>query len=190
MKKILIIISLLTITSCASVYYAGPDTSSLSNEPFSIKMDKSYDEAWDMLINYSGRTFYAIDNFEKNSGLMTLSFSSPDISEYVKGGYFKVDGITQFSGDYAYFLENNDGELTGRINLVVQEVDENSTKITVNTRYVVSAPTSTNSQVNTWTFNTNGYDSVRMSGNTGNDPVRVLMPTHSLEKEILSQFEQ
>lgn len=189
MKKIIVILSYLTLTSCASVDYISPDTSNLSDEPYSIQLNKSYDEAWNMLVNYSGRTFFAIDNFEKSSGLMTLSFSSTDISEYVKGGFFKVDGITQFSGDYAHFLESNDGELTGRINLVVQEVDENSTKITVNTRYVVSAPTSTNSEINTWTFNTNGYDSVRMSGNTGSDPVRVLMPTHNLEKEILSEFE-
>ena len=188
MKVIILILSALAVTSCTSVYYTGPDTSSLSNDPYSVQINKSYDEAWNMLINFSGRTFYAIDNFEKSSGLMTLSFSSADIYKYVEGGYIRVDGITQYNGDYAYFLERNGGELTGRINLVVQELDEGTTKIIVNTRYVVSAPLSKTSQISTWTFNTNGYDVVRLG--SGANPDRVLMPTHELEMEILSEFKE
>lgn len=188
MKVIILILSTLFINSCTSVYYTGPDTSSLNNDPYSVQINKSYDDAWNMVVNYSGRTFYAIDNFEKSSGLMTLSFSSDDIYKYVKGGHIRVEGIRQYNGDYAYFLERNGGELTGRINLVVQEIDENRTEIIVNTRYVVSTPSSKSSQIETWTFNTNRYDSVIVSENTGSDPVRVLMPTHNLEKEILSEF--
>lgn len=189
MKKIIVTLTLLTLTSCASVNsvnYLSPDISSLSDEPYSIQVDKNYDETWNILVDYSDRTFFDIDDFEKSSGTMTLSFKTNDISDYVTGGHYSTSDVVKFKGDYADFLERNNGELTGRINLVVEEIDENSTSITVKARYVVSAETEF---YNTWAFNTNGFDSEKISEYTGGRVVRTLMPTHNLEKEILSEFE-
>jgi hypothetical protein len=122
-----------------------------------------FDQVWSALIRGVGKSFFSIDEFEKESGLLTLSFSTSPFSDSVTGGHlaYRVEESTvagrslfdlatssagtkrtvvDFDGDYADFIEGYlDGTLLGKINLVVTAVTPEETRIAVNTRFIVTA---------------------------------------------------
>ena len=77
MKKILNIVFVLTlINSCATINnitYIEPTRQDYSK---SKNFNHSGDKVWSALIDYATESFFSINTYEKDSGLMTLSFSS------------------------------------------------------------------------------------------------------------------
>lgn len=75
-----LISALLTVFLFAGCGVTTPDytapQSKASIDNTTVTLDQSYDQAWDQLIDFTSSRFFAIDNYEKDSGLMTLSFSS------------------------------------------------------------------------------------------------------------------
>jgi len=69
MKNIFYVLLLLLI-GCVPTYQAPIILD--YNQAGTIKINKGFDEVWTSLIEYSASSFFAIDNFEKDSGLMTL----------------------------------------------------------------------------------------------------------------------
>jgi len=201
MKKLMYILIIFILTtalfqSCVSVsaVYNPPIEDKALNK-YSKTITKSFDEVWDALINYSARTFFGIDNFEKESGLLTLSFGASNPEEYVTGGYWKTDvvyGANQlhFEGDYVEYLSiYQNGTLTGKMNIVVNRINESSTQVIVNARYVFSisaVDANGRTQNNTWSFNTGECEELRISNATkGTPPTRTLCPTYKAENAIL-----
>lgn len=128
---------LLLLTSCVSYSSYSPPTAGIRPDDFAVVVDGPFDDVWEYLIDYAGSTFFGIENFEKESGLITLSFGSGTPSEYVTGGHWENYA---FEGDYVDYLARHfNGRLTGKMNLVVRHLDEGRTKVTVNASYVFVA---------------------------------------------------
>lgn len=203
-KKQICYLSLLALSifltgciSSKSIY--KPPLQENSQNNYSKIFNKSYDETWDALINYSASTFFGIDNFEKQSGLLTLSFGASNPQDYITGGYWKTDvvyGVNElhFEGDYVeYLAKYQNGSLVGKMNIVVKKIDDNHTKVTVNARYVFSTnivDANGRNFSNSWSFNTGGCSEIVVSNaSKGTQPTRTLCPTYKAENAILSVLE-
>ncbi|MHC4378236.1 MAG: hypothetical protein ACYS26_16670 [Planctomycetota bacterium] len=188
-----------------SADYTDPDTSS-SESDWSRTIDRDFDVVWQSLIDHVSGTFFAIDNFEKESGLITLSFGASNIDDFVDGGQWTFkrtagpDPITgapitalEFEGNYAEYTERHlNAELTGSMNIFVREIESDRTVVKVRARYVVVIAQATTGGLikNTWSFDTGGSDTVMISNPTkGTPPTRTFTPTHLAEKTILSAVE-
>lgn len=117
----------------------------------------SKDQLWEKLIPAIGKSFFSINNVDKASGFINLTFSG-DPQRYVDCGSLMTSvknlwGPREYQIDLAAAesryeaINNNDLfqiyrklTLEGKINLVVEKVNTGS-KITVNTRYVLSRMT-------------------------------------------------
>jgi hypothetical protein len=198
LSLVVLIFSFSVGCSSSAIYKPPLENNSITN--YSKVVNKSFDETWDALISYSASTFFAIDNFEKASGLITLSFGSSEPERFITGGYWKYDysyGATQlhFEGDYVkYGATYQNGELNGRMNIVVRKVDESNTKVTVNAKYVYSVDVSNANGVtigsNTWSFESGRCDEKNVpNAMQGTPPTRKICPTYEAEKSILNSLE-
>jgi predicted small lipoprotein YifL len=167
--------------------YEPPEPTSADET--SVVIDQNYDETWDELIQFTSQRFFAIDNYEKDSGLMTLSFSS-EPERFIDCGKIDTDGPPSYEGAYVQWYNNRPQAnltLDGRMNLTVQEVSESKTRVSVNTRYVVEAVSaSTGATAVSWSFNTGGSSTKTVPANNfGATDTRTCRPTHEAEQIII-----
>lgn len=183
----LLTVVLLTVAlGCTTGSYTPPSVQPLPN---SEVVEGSFDETWDRLVSYASASFFAIDNFEKASGLLTLSFGAGDAEEYIDCGQFQIKApAAQFDGPYVRYVQDYQGaKLVGRMNLRVQERSANQTEVTVNARYVFSLPAGNRPAGDTFTFNSGGSDTQAVSGNVqGTSAERTCAATGFVEDAILS----
>ena len=176
----LLMVSVFIITGCSTESYVLPQGGEpVQNE---ITVDAGIDETWNALVSYASGTFFGIDNFEKSSGLMTLSFSSDAPYELVDCGNFNIDGLQKFNGNYAQWIWMRGGNLNGRMNIIAQEETPGTTVLRIDTRYVITYPT--DSTVHTWSFDTNGRDTKEVYS-LGNRRLRACMATGLAEKQVI-----
>lgn len=198
MRLLLVTVISFILSACGttgtqqSSTYIPPKSSDYANE---VIMPYGYDESWKKLVNAASQSFFAIENFEKDSGLMTLSFGSNDIYGSIDCGSMNGQQYTSF-----WLARGGSGkvDLQGKMNLLVQEIDENSTKVRVSARYIVSMTASGytynffTSQNQYWSQNLNmsfdsnsmGSDSVQVNGTSGS-PVRYCAPTGKIEQTVI-----
>jgi len=176
---------------CMSASYVAPDTASPAIQNYTRVIDKSFDQTWSALIQYAGSAFFGIDNFEKQSGLLTLSFGASRPSDFITGGHWKASGVVRFDGDYVdYCVKYLNGALQGKMNIVVVALEPNKTKVTVKARYIFTAGNS-ETGIDTWSFDSGGWDTRTVSrAAAGTSDSRTLMPTYKAEKAILDALEQ
>jgi len=153
-KGLLILAGAMLITGCATSTsnYAPPKIESIQN---SIVVDKPFDAVWDSLVKELSSDFFVINNIDKNSRLINISFSSNRPSDFVDCGVTSRS-FKNLRGDHRYvyktadsseFAVTNDAgiamnvrrasKLEGRSNIYVAP-EGNGTNVTVNTKYVVS----------------------------------------------------
>jgi hypothetical protein len=157
-----------------------------------VVVDQSYDEVWEGLISFTSQRFFAIDNYEKESGLMTLSFSS-DPGRFIECGEISTDGPPSHEGNYVGWYDKRRAtlDLEGRMNLTVQEVREQETEVQVNVRYVVTATGASGVQMAQWRFNTGGSDTQQVKANNfGATQTRTCVPTHEAERVIVEGVQE
>ncbi len=147
--------------------------------PNSAKIDDKFDVVWDRLVKRLSSDFFVINNIDKNSRLINLSFSSQKPSQYVDCGkslrtFTNAQGERRFeylSADSSAFLTvdqtnrlpievRRTSRLEGRANIYVAP-EGDATSVAVNTRYVVSLVVAmrrldgqTTSDNITWDFST------------------------------------
>lgn len=142
----------------------------------------SYDDTWTGLIDHVARTSFSIDQFEKESGLLTLTYGQSDISRFVNCGNWYVNGQSQL-----YAARSDQGlELDGRMNIRVQERETNLTDVRIDSLYILR-----NSVGNVWQFTTNERATVDIgsTGAAGTVPTRTCQSTHEAERLILTGIE-
>lgn len=183
-----IFIILILNISCAPSVYIPPSDSSLINN--SRIINKNFDETWSALIAYAGTSFFSIDNFEKNSGLMILNFSTSNPADFITGGYYKSTDLSPFDGDFVAYMEKwkDNTTFNGKMNIVVQKIDDESTKITINARYVYTLIDDLRGTF-TWSFDTAGSDEIRMHNSSEQNRYKKLMPTYLAESTILDAID-
>ena len=55
----------------------------------SLITNKNYDETWNAIIDFVNNSFFSIENLEKDSGLLTLSFGSKEAENFIDCGDFE-----------------------------------------------------------------------------------------------------
>ena len=137
--------------------YQPPTLKQIENE---ITVNKSFSETWDSLVSDLAKTFYVINNIDKESRLLNVSFSSTsNIPDYVDCGItdrsFQLasrneDVIYEAAG-YSEFFTNSATQLSepnttylhifrqpyleGRANIYIAPENNSQTKVSVNARY-------------------------------------------------------
>jgi len=178
---------LLLLIGCTSAKYTAPMVTVMPASSFSRTIDKSFDSTWSAAIQYIGTSPFNIDNFEKASGLLTLSFTSTNPAELISGGYWELKGHKNFSGDYVdYLAQTADALLQGTINVIVVQLEPNKTKVSVKASHNFTA-TIPDEGTYTWSFDSGGSDTRLVSnGLSSTRDTITIMPTYKAEKVVLN----
>jgi hypothetical protein len=182
--------TLLLFSGYVTFAYVAPDTSSVPIQDYSRVIDKPFDQTWSALIQFAGSAYFDIQQFEKQSGLLVLSFVGSNPGEFITGGRWKRTGAEYFDGDYVdYCTKCRNGVLEDRVNVIVTPVDSSKTRVTVRAHYVFTCGNS-ESGIETWSFESGTADSLVVRNLTaGSGKTITLMPTYKAEKAILDAVE-
>ncbi len=118
-----------------------------------VQMSK--DQAWAKLLSGLSGSFFVVNNIEKSSGFLNVSYGG-NPEEYVDGGEV-IFTVSNLRGKREYKFPASRGraqyeamvngtlcgilrqlELDGRVNVLLEEQSPTSTKVTVNVRYVLT----------------------------------------------------
>lgn len=152
------------LTGCATqgvntVKYDKPDIIKVENE---ITVNKPFTKVWDGLVKELSKSFYIINNIDKESRIINVSFSTNKPPEFIDCGktyrtYTQGDKVETFNYDTAgssrtkiahatqphqswayYSIIDRNTNLEGRSNIYIapSEKDNNITVISVNTRNI------------------------------------------------------
>ena len=162
-STLLLFLFVFVFAGCAVIpqsYYQTlpPSISKIDNEIF---IDRPFSDVWDELVKELAKSFYVINNIEKTSRIINISFSTNTPEEYVDCGTttrtytkgserqsyrYKVAESSSYkygskAGQYGQFPVisnlNRKTSLEGRANIYVAP-ENNGTRITVNCRYIFS----------------------------------------------------
>lgn len=201
LKQLATLSILLILSGCAGKFeYKQPQAAKSVKNTITIK--KSKDEVWKKIIPQLGSSFFVINNIDKDSGFINISYSGePEkyidcgtISSFVQNARGKRNYNFQASSKYQEYETMTNGiyaryqrsmNLDGRINVVIQSIDKNDTLVSVNAKYIVTKNIAvintsniTQRRSDTISFNTNSSNRFPKSGTT-------CYSTGKLEKEIL-----
>jgi len=149
----------LFITACATGHFDYTPPESQNPEPSnSVVINKPFDQVWSDMIPQIGKSFFVLNNIDKASGILNISYSG-DPEEYVDCGVLH-SSVSNLAGDRKYdipmakpdqtyeeldFSKNimlrsitQKESLDGRMNVIFEKVSPTETKVTVNTRYVLT----------------------------------------------------
>ncbi len=145
----------------STLLYQPPVKAKHNNEVF---INRPFSEVWDELVKELAKSFYVINNIDKTSRIINISFSTDTPEEYVDCGIttrtykkgkedeiykYKVAESTSYkfagkTGAYGQFpiisIMNRKSTLEGRINIYVAP-ENNGTRITVNCTYILNVST-------------------------------------------------
>ncbi|SRR6266545_4413266 len=159
-RQVMFLVPRLALTlSCAGCLSGNlqytPPQSAAPSAPNSLTVDKSLDTVWKELVPALGSRFFVINNLDKESGLINVSYSgNPEsyvdcgqIESWVDNARGKRTYNMPGASSQSYEFKGSDGmlyfgerkmSLEGRMNLILESLSPTQTRITVNTRYVVS----------------------------------------------------
>jgi hypothetical protein len=132
-----------------------PPQSTAPSAPNSLTVDKPLDTVWKELVPALGTRFFVINNLDKESGLVNVSYSgNPEsyvdcgqIESWVDNARGKRTYNMPGASSQPYEFKGTDGNLyfserqmrlDGRMNLILESLSPTQTRITLNTRYVVT----------------------------------------------------
>lgn len=178
------------LTGCAATGTYTPPSSNRT-ESFSAVVDQDYDATWRAIIDHVSSTFFAIENFEKDSGLITVSFGTANPGDFIDCGEWTAKWTDAnyrqhtFDGSYVEFMRlYHAAQLTGSMNISARRQAANQTEVRVNARYIFAAPP------NVWSFDSGSSATVSPSNSMpGIRATRTCRPTYKAETSILSSIE-
>jgi hypothetical protein len=141
-----------------------------------VVSSRGFDHTWDALVNYASATRFSIDEFEKDSGLLTLSDSPADPQSVVDCGTWTQSGRTQ-----PYVARTDGLSLRTRANVFVQRSGGGQTRLRINVRYEMR-----DTSGNMYAFTTNQPVTVAVKNRTVGTPTqRICLSNHVAEREFL-----
>jgi len=149
----LLLLPLILSAGCAHSYkYTKP--ASFYNIENSIIIDKPKDEVWAKLVSSLSETFFVINNIDKESGLINVSYSGTpenfvdcgEISSYIQNLAGERHYCFPAAKSYQEYEIWGDTltpvkrkmELEGRVNILVESVNSEKTKVSVHTKYALT----------------------------------------------------
>ncbi|MFH0733591.1 MAG: hypothetical protein V1773_04500 [bacterium] len=203
MKKYLFLILIgFALTSCISHKFIYTPPKEVKKVESNIILNEPKKVVWNKLIKGVGANFFVINNLDKESGFMNISYSGTP-EDYIDAGqlhfYFSnargprdyIFPASKSQAQYETWLNgtlciiNRKLDLDGRININVNEIDSLQTMVSVNVKYIITM-NSTGEDISGKTlmpyseiisFNTGG--NATSSGGT------IFYPNGKLEKCIL-----
>lgn len=154
MLRVTVLAAAVVMSGCAGkVDYIKP-TALVDVSKNSKVLNRSKEEVWNSAVPELGKKFFVINNLDKSSGLINISYSG-DPERYVDCGRVtsmvknaRGERFYDFAGakaqqryeimdDMRFFEIARQMDLDGRMNLVFEETEAGKTRVTANTRYVV-----------------------------------------------------
>ena len=163
----------------------------------SVITNKNFDETWTSLIDFVNNSFFKIENLEKNSGLLTLSFGSKEPEKFINCGDFEYTLFftgEEFKGSYIDYVKSGLlAVLEAKMNINIQKIDNESTKISINTNYTFSTQHALgyyDPKLNqTYSFVSGGYQTIDVINPiSGSIPTRTCKSTNFAENAILNEI--
>ena len=171
-SAVLIVISSAALSGClysGEMGYVKPGPPAASANEKAV--ERAREAVWDTTVPELGKRFFVINNLDKSSGLINLSYTG-DPERYVDCGSIKSH-VKNLSIDRTYDIPAARAaqsyevmgatfyhvgmkvNLEGRVNLIFEKASPNRTNVTVNTRYVLTR-TRDEKASETISFNTGG----------------------------------
>ena len=159
----------------------------------SVITNKNFDETWTSVIDFVNDSFFKIENFDKDSGLLTLSFGSKEAENFIDCGDFEYTLFftgEEFKGSYIDYAKSGLlAVLEAKMNINIQKIDNESTKVSINTNYKYSTQHALgyyDPELNqTYSFVSGGYKTIDVINPIkGSIPTRTCKSTNFAENSI------
>ena len=204
MKNLISIVILMLTIGCASKldYVRPARATKIDNEKI---IDRSRDAVWSLSVPELGKQFFVINNLDKSSGLINVSYSGDpeayvncgQISIFTKHGSFeKTYTFPGSSARQEYIVSSGVNMvalerkmlLEGRVNLVLEEISATQTKISANARYVLTRSIRSLYPIGSPNNDTISFNSVvgTVFNSTPDGRATECVSTGKLEREILN----
>ena len=157
--------------------------------------NKSFDETWNSLIDFVNDSFFKIENLEKDSGLLTLSFGAKEAEKFIDCGDFEYTLFftgEEFKGSYIDYAKSGLlGVLDAKMNINIERIDNESSKISINTNYTYSTQHALgyyDPKLNqSYSFESGGYQTINVINPIkGSIPTRTCKSTNFAENVIFN----
>lgn len=126
---VVLVVSILAILCSGCVYYQPPQVYNYDKEKI---FPKPYDEVWQKAIEWFGTKGTPVKNLDKASGFISTEYQlSTDDLDSKSLNYLCDCGKSGYSGIIGSVIEN----ANGNFNIIVTKVDEQNTKVIINTFY-------------------------------------------------------
>ena len=161
----------------------------------SVITNKDFDEAWTSITDFVNNSFFKIENLEKDSGLLTLSFGSKEAENFIDCGDFEYTLFftgEEFKGAYIDYAKSGLlAVLEAKMDVNIQKIDNETTKISINTNYKYSTQHALgyyDPKLNqTYSFESGGYQTIDVINPIkGSIPTRTCKSTNFAENAILN----
>jgi hypothetical protein len=151
---VLCFVTLIASGCVTGQYQTTPPTSS-KNVEHAITIDKPKDAVWSELVPALAKSFFVVNNIDKDSGFINVGYAG-DPEKYVDGGVFhgwvkNLQGRRDYdfpaSRSYAKYEVFESGQirrvertltLDGRINMTLEELGAEKTLVTVTAKYILT----------------------------------------------------
>ena len=159
----------------------------------SIITNKNFEETWTSVVDFVNDSFFKIENLKKDSGLLTLSFGSKEPENFIDCGDFEYTLFftgEEFKGSYIDYVKSGLlAVLEAKMNINIQKIDKESTKISINTNYTFSTQHALgyyDPKLNqTYSFVSGGYQTIDVINPiSGSIPTRTCKSTNFAENAI------
>lgn len=156
-KIVLCSVATLFFTGCAqsALNYTPPSNFNPDDIQTTKTISKDYNKAWDELVNKLSDNSFVINNMNKESGFINLDFSVSNPVSYVDCGRW-IGYTKNLTGEANYNFSGAESTrfsfisqsltnvqrqttLSGKINILLQEVSPKKLMYKVNVRYVLSS---------------------------------------------------
>ncbi len=135
-KLVLTNLVLLALGGLATESHASP-AKEHNKKHLSATVNKSYDTTWEAMFRHASASFFVLEDFDKSSGLIILSFGASNAHQYIDCGRMnKNSAELKYKGPYTSFLEQYAGaKLRGKMSIVITELLPKKTGIRINGKY-------------------------------------------------------
>ena len=157
--------------------------------------NKNFDETWNSLLDFVNDSFFKIENLEKDSGLLTLSFGAKEAEKFIDCGDFEYTLFftgEEFKGSYIDYAKSGLlAVLEAKMNVNIEKIDNESSKISINTNYTYSTQHALgyyDPKLNqTYSFESGGYQTIDVINPIkGSIPTRTCKSTNFAENVIFN----
>ena len=150
----------LWVSGCAVGF--TPPVGSNAPDQYEVIVDRPFNDVWDDLVEYSSRAFFGIDDAERDSGSLTLSFGAESPGDFVDCGTVVIAGervtTIEFFEMPVRVGPEDITELRARMNVFVDDLGPDRTLVRVNATYELAYDSDALNMRGSWAFSSGGSD--------------------------------